>query len=355
MGNPIKIILYSIKEEFCSMAIKLAINGFGRIGRLTLRRIWEENESNVEIVAINDLTDNEFLAYLLKYDTAHGTFNHDIETTENGISIDGKEITVYSERDANDLPWGDLGVDIVLECTGFYATKEKSQAHINAGAKKVIISAPADAETKTIVYGVNEDIIEAEDKIISGASCTTNCLAPVVNVLEKEFGIKHGLMSTIHAYTSTQSLQDAPNGKKGNFRNGRAAAENAIPASTGAAKAVGRVIPSVNGKVDGTAIRIPIVTGSMTEFYSSLNTKVTVEEVNAAMEKYANPSFLYNTDDIVSSDIVGVPAGSIFDATQTKVIESEDGQLVKTVAWYDNEAGFVSQFVRLIEFFAAKQ
>ncbi|MER2293547.1 MAG: type I glyceraldehyde-3-phosphate dehydrogenase, partial [Aerococcus urinaeequi] len=183
----------------------------------------------------------------------------------------------------------------------------------------------------------------------------TNCLAPVVNVLEKEFGIKHGLMSTIHAYTSTQSLQDAPNGKKGNFRNGRAAAENAIPASTGAAKAVGRVIPSVNGKVDGTAIRIPIVTGSMTEFYSTLNTKVTVEEVNAAMEKYANPSFLYNTDDIVSSDIVGVPAGSIFDATQTKVIESEDGQLVKTVAWYDNEAGFVSQFVRLIEFFAAKQ
>lgn len=347
--------MYFFKEEFCSMAIKLAINGFGRIGRLTLRRIWEENESNVEIVAINDLTDNEFLAYLLKYDTAHGTFNHDIQTTDKGISIDGKEIAVYSERDANDLPWGDLGVDIVLECTGFYATKEKSQAHINAGAKKVIISAPADAETKTIVFGVNEDIIEADDTIISGASCTTNCLAPMVNVLEKEFGIKHGLMSTIHAYTATQSLQDGPNGNKGNYRNGRAAAENAIPASTGAAKAVGRVIPSVNGKVHGTAIRIPIVTGSMTEFYSVLDKKVTVEEVNEAMKKYATPSFTYNTDEIVSSDIVGVPAGSIFDATQTLVQESEEGQLVKTVAWYDNEAGFVSQFVRLIEYFAAKQ
>ncbi|MDN6385323.1 MAG: type I glyceraldehyde-3-phosphate dehydrogenase, partial [Alkalibacterium sp.] len=240
-----------------------------------------------------------------------------------------------------------LGIDIVLESTGFYVSKEASQAHLDAGAKRVLISAPAKGDLKTIVYGVNHEDIEANDTIVSAASCTTNCLAPMVNVLNKEFGIDSGLMSTIHAYTSTQSLQDSPGGRKS-----RAAAQNAIPASTGAAKAVGKVIPEVDGKIDGTAVRIPTVTGSMTELYSVLDKKVTEEEVNEMMKKYSSDAFVYNEDEIVSSDIIGMPAGSVFDSTLTKVIDGENGQLVKTVAWYDNEYGFTGNMVRTLEYFA---
>ncbi|MGO1918941.1 MAG: type I glyceraldehyde-3-phosphate dehydrogenase [Alkalibacterium gilvum] len=328
------------------MSVKVAINGFGRIGRLALRRILESG-SDLEVVAVNDLTDNEDLAYLFKYDTAQGTFPYDVKAKGDSLVIKGKEIKAYAEKDASKLPWSELGIDIVLESTGFYVSKEASQAHLDAGAKRVLISAPAKGDLKTIVYGVNHEDIEANDTIVSAASCTTNCLAPMVNVLNKEFGIDSGLMSTIHAYTSTQSLQDSPGGRKS-----RAAAQNAIPASTGAAKAVGKVIPEVDGKIDGTAVRIPTVTGSMTELYSVLDKKVTEEEVNEMMKKYSSDAFVYNEDEIVSSDIIGMPAGSVFDSTLTKVIDGENGQLVKTVAWYDNEYGFTGNMVRTLEYFA---
>ncbi|MDN6161184.1 MAG: type I glyceraldehyde-3-phosphate dehydrogenase [Atopostipes sp.] len=330
------------------MTVNVAINGFGRIGRLAYRRIKELGDTDLKVVAVNDLTSNDDLAYLLKYDTAQGTFPYEVKAEGDSIVIDGEEVKAYEEQDAADLPWGDLDIDIVLECTGFYNTQEKSQAHIDAGAEKVIISQPAkDSDTKMIVHGVNDDILEASDTIISAASCTTNCLAPMVDVLEKEYGIQHGLMSTIHAYTATQSLQDAPGGRKS-----RAGAQNAIPASTGAAKAVGVVIPEVDGIVDGTAIRIPTITGSIVELYTVLDEEVTEEEVNSAMKAAERGSFGYNEDQIVSSDVIGDPHGSIFDATQTKVQESDDGQLVKTVAWYDNEYGFTGNMVRLLEDFA---
>jgi len=329
------------------MSVKVAINGFGRIGRLALRRVLEM-DTELEVVAINDLTDNKDLAYLLKYDTAQGRFPHEVSVKGDALVVGGKEIKSFAEKDASQLPWGDLGIDIVLECTGFYVSKDKSQAHLDAGAKRVLISAPASGDLKTIVYGVNHETLESDDKIVSAASCTTNCLAPMVNVLNNEYGVNRGLMSTIHAYTATQAMQDAPGGRKN-----RAGAANAIPASTGAAKAVGKVIPAVNGKIDGTAVRIPTITGSMVELYSVLDKEVTVEEVNAAMEKASSSAFLYTEDEIVSSDVIGVPAGSIFDATQTKIMESEDGQLVKTVAWYDNEYGFTGNMVSTLEYFAS--
>lgn len=328
------------------MSVKVAINGFGRIGRLALRRILEI-DTELEVVAINDLTSNEDLAYLLKYDTAQGRFPHDVDVKGDALVVGGKEIKSFAEKDASKLPWGDLDIDIVLECTGFYVSKEASQAHVDAGAKRVLISAPAKGDLKTIVYGVNHELLESDDKIVSAASCTTNCLAPMVNVLNTEYGISRGLMSTIHAYTATQAMQDAPGGRKN-----RAGAANAIPASTGAAKAVGKVIPEVNGLIDGTAVRIPTITGSMVELYSVLKKDVTVEEVNAAMEKASSSAYLYTEDEIVSSDVIGVPAGSIFDATQTKIMDSEDGQLVKTVAWYDNEYGFTGNMVSTLEYFA---
>lgn len=330
------------------MSVKVAINGFGRIGRLAFRQMF--GAEGYEIVAINDLTDASMLAHLLKYDSAQGKYAlaDTVKVTDDSIIVDGKEIRIYAEKNAADLPWGELSVDVVLECTGFYCSKEKSQAHIDAGAKKVIISQPAkDQETKMIVHGVNDDTLEATDTIISAASCTTNCLAPMVNVLEAEYGIQHGLMSTIHAYTATQALQDSPGGRKS-----RAGAQNAIPASTGAAKAVGRVIPAVDGIVDGTAVRIPTITGSLVELYTVLDKEVTAEEINEAMKAAQNDSFAYNVDEIVSSDVIGDPHGSIFDATQTIVQESEKGQLVKTVAWYDNEYGFTGNMVRLLEDFA---
>ena len=329
------------------MSIKVAINGFGRIGRLALRRILE-SDTELEVVAINDLTDNDDLAYLLKYDTAQGRFKYTVEVENDDLVVDGKAIKSYAEKDASKLPWGELGIDIVLECTGFYASVDKAQAHIDAGAKRVLISAPAKGDLKTVVFGVNHEILTAEDKIVSAASCTTNCLAPMVKVLDEEFGVDRALMSTIHAYTATQGTQDAPGGRKS-----RAAAQNIIPASTGAAKAVGKVIPSVNGRIDGTALRVPVITGSVVELYSVLNKEVTVEEVNEAMNKYASESFLYNTDEIVSSDIIGVPAGSVFDATQTNIMIGEEGeQLVKTVAWYDNEYGFTGNMIRTLEYMA---
>ncbi|WP_151410568.1 type I glyceraldehyde-3-phosphate dehydrogenase [Anaerococcus sp. Marseille-P9784] len=332
------------------MTTKVAINGFGRIGRLTLRRI-AEIEQDIEVVAINDLIDKHGLAYAFKYDTAQGRFKGDFEETEDGFKVNGKEIKVFAERNPEDLPWADLGVDVVLECTGFFTEREKAEAHIKAGAKKVLISAPGKGDMKTIVFGVNHEILDGSETVVSAASCTTNCLAPMVNVLLKEFGFVTGQMSTIHAYTATQAIQDTPASKK-DLRGGRAAAQNTIPASTGAAKAVGKVIPEVEGKLDGTALRVPTITGSVTELYSILEKKVTVEQVNEAMKKYSNDAFAYETEDVVSSDIIGYPAGSIFDSQLTKVVENGDTQLVKTVAWYDNEAGYVSNLVRTLDYLA---
>ncbi|MBG9988646.1 type I glyceraldehyde-3-phosphate dehydrogenase [Aerococcaceae bacterium DSM 111176] len=328
------------------MAVKVAINGFGRIGRLALRRILEM-DTDLEVVAINDLTDNDDLAYLLKYDTAQGRFPYSVGVEGDDLVVDGKNIKSYEEKDAANLPWGDLGVDIVLECTGFYTSKEASQAHIDAGAKYVLISAPAKGDVKTVVYGVNHDVITAEDNIVSAASCTTNCLAPMVNALNKEFGIKSAVMTTVHAYTATQKLQDSPGGRKNR------AAANIIPASTGAAKAIGKVIPELDGKIDGAALRVPTITGSLTQVYAVLDKSVAgAEEVNEAVKKYASDAFVYNTDEIVSSDIIGFPAGSVYDATLTNVMGEGDDQIVQVNAWYDNEYGFVANMVSTLEHFA---
>lgn len=328
---------------------KIGINGFGRIGRLVLRRILEQQEA-VEVVAINDLTSPEMLAYLLKYDSNYGAFHGEVSVEGNALLVNGKKITVFAEKEAKNIPWGSLGVDVVIECTGFYTSAEKAQAHLDAGAGKVLISAPA-GEMKTIVYNVNHDTISAEDKIISVASCTTNCLAPMAKALHDSFGIKVGTMTTIHAYTGTQALVDGPRGK--DFRSSRAAAENIIPHSTGAAKAIGLVIPELTGKLKGHAQRVPTKTGSVTELVSILEKKVTVDEINAALQRACenNESFKYTDDQIVSTDVIGVPYGSIFDATQTEISEAGDVQLVKTVSWYDNEYGFVTQLVRVLHLY----
>ncbi len=329
------------------MAVKVAINGFGRIGRLALRRIMEI-DTDLEVVAINDLTDNDDLAYLLKYDTAQGRFPWSVEVKNDDLVVDGKTIKSYEEKDAADLPWADLGVDIVLECTGFYTSKDAAQAHIDAGAKYVLISAPASGDVKTVVYGVNHDIITADDKIVSAASCTTNCLAPMVNALHQEFGIESAVMTTVHAYTATQKLQDAPGGRKNR------AAANIIPASTGAAKAIGKVIPELDGKIDGAALRVPTITGSLTQLYAVLSKEVAnEEEVNEAVKKYASDAFVYETDEIVSGDIIGYPAGSVYDATLTKVMGEGEDQIVQVNAWYDNEYGFTANMVSTLEHFAS--
>ena len=336
------------------MTVKIGINGFGRIGRLAFRRIMDlgEKSSDIEVVAINDLTTPALLAHLLKYDSTHGTFDHEVSATDDSIVVDGKEYRVYAEPQAQNIPWvKNDGVDFVLECTGFYTSKAKSEAHLQAGAKRVLISAPAGSDLKTIVYGVNEDTLNADDKIVSAGSCTTNSLAPMVNALQKEFGIEVGTMTTIHAYTSTQMLLDGPV-RGGNFRSARAAAINIIPHSTGAAKAIGLVIPELNGKLNGHAQRVPVPDGSVTELVSILGKSVTADEVNAAMKKYESPSFAYNDNDLVSSDILGMTAGSIFDPTQTMVTTAGDKQLVKTVAWYDNEYSFTCQMVRTLLKFA---
>ena len=336
------------------MTVKIGINGFGRIGRLAFRRIMDLGEASkdIEVVAINDLTTPAMLAHLLKYDTTHGTFDHEVSATEDSLVVDGKKYRVYAEADAKNIPWvKNDGVDFVLECTGFYTSKAKSEAHLEAGAKRVLISAPAGNDLKTIVYSVNQDTLNADDKIVSAGSCTTNSLAPMANALNKEFGIEVGTMTTIHAYTATQKVLDGPD-RKANFRNARAAAENIIPHSTGAAKAIGLVLPELNGKLDGHAQRVPVKDGSETELVTILDKKVTAEEVNAAMKKYESPSFAYNADQIVSTDVLGMTAGSIFDPTQTQVITAGDKQLVKTVAWYDNEYSFTCQMVRTLLHFA---
>ncbi len=334
------------------MAVKVAINGFGRIGRLAFRQMF--GAEGYEIVAINDLTDPKMLAHLLKYDSSQGRYDgHTVEAAEGAIIVDGKKITIYSEPKAADLPWGKIGVDVVLECTGFYCSKEKSQAHIDAGAKKVVISAPAGNDLKTIVFSVNEDTLTAEDTIISAASCTTNCLAPMAKALNDFAPIQSGIMATIHAYTGDQMILDGPH-RKGDLRRARAGAVNIVPNSTGAAKAIGLVIPELNGKLIGSAQRVPVPTGSTTILTAVVKGKdITKEGINAAMKAAASESFGYNEDEIVSSDIIGIRYGSLFDATQTMVCKiSDDLYEVQVVSWYDNENSYTSQMVRTIKYFA---
>lgn len=328
--------------------VKVAINGFGRIGRLCFRETFGSEE--FDVVAINDLTDTHTLAHLLKYDSAQKRYEgHTVESTEDSIVVDGKKIRIYTEKDPSALPWKDLGVDVVFECTGFFTKKEDAEAHIKAGAKKVIISAPAKGDLKTIVFGVNENILDGSETIISAASCTTNCLAPIAKVLNDNYKIKYGLMTTIHAYTNDQNTLDAPH-KKGDLRRARAAAGNIVPNSTGAAAAIGLVIPELLGKLDGSAQRVPVITGSLVELTCVVDKKVTVEEINATMKKNANSTLGYTEDEIVSSDVIGIRYGSLFDATQTKVLNTPDGQLVKIVSWYDNEMSYTCQMVRTAKY-----
>ena len=303
-----------------------------------------------DVVAINDLTDAHMLAHLFKYDSAQGRFEGTIEVKEDAFVVNGKEIKTFAKANPEELPWGELGVDVVLECTGFFTKKEKAEAHIKAGAKKVVISAPATGDLKTVVYNVNHDILDGTETVISGASCTTNCLAPMAKVLEDNFGIVEGLMTAIHAYTNDQNTLDGPH-RKGDLRRARAAAANIVPNTTGAAKAIGLVIPSLKGKLDGAAQRVPVITGSITELVSVLAKPVTVEEINAAMKAASNESFGYTEEELVSSDIIGINYGSLFDATQTRVMTVGDKQLVKTVAWYDNEMSYTSQLIRTLKKF----
>ena len=332
--------------------VKVAINGFGRIGRLALRKLMEQTDK-FEVVAINDLTDAKTLAHLFKYDSAQGRFNGEIEVKEGAFVVNGKEIKVTAKSNPAELPWGELGVDVVLECTGFFASKEKASAHLTAGAKKVVISAPAGNDLPTVVYNVNHDILDGSEDVISGASCTTNCLAPMAKALNDNFGLNKGFMTTIHAYTNDQNTLDAPH-KKGDLRRARAAAANIVPNSTGAAKAIGLVIPELAGKLDGNAQRVPVITGSLTELVCTLDKKVTVEEVNAAMKAASNESFGYTEDPIVSSDVIGISFGSLFDATQTKIMEVDGQQLVKVASWYDNEASYTNQLIRTLKCLVSK-
>ena len=336
------------------MAVKVAINGFGRIGRLAFRQMF--GAEGYEIVAINDLTSPKMLAHLLKYDTAQGRYDGHTVTADDEagtITVDGKTLKIYAEKDAANCPWGELGVDVVLECTGFYCSTEKSMAHINAGAKKVVISAPAGKDLKTIVYSVNEKTLTADDKIISAASCTTNCLAPMAKALNDYAPIESGIMTTVHAYTGDQMILDGPH-RKGDLRRARAGAQNIVPNSTGAAKAIGLVIPELNGKLIGSAQRVPTCTGSTTILVAVVKGKdITAEGINAAMKAASSASFGYNEDAIVSSDVIGITYGSLFDATQTMVAKIDDDTYqVQVVSWYDNENSYTSQMVRTIKYFA---
>ena len=334
------------------MSVKVAINGFGRIGRLAFRQMF--GAEGYDVVAINDLTSPKMLAHLLKYDTAQGRYDgHTVEAGEDSITVDGKVITIYKNANPAELPWGELGVDVVLECTGFFTSKDKASAHLQAGAKKVVISAPAGNDLKTIVFSVNENTLTAEDQIISAASCTTNCLAPMAKALNDYAPIQSGIMSTIHAYTGDQMILDGPH-RKGDLRRARAGAANIVPNSTGAAKAIGLVIPELNGKLIGSAQRVPVPTGSTTILTAVVKGEnVTKEGINAAMKAASNESFGYNEDEIVSSDIVGMRFGSLFDATQTMVLPLENGTTeVQVVSWYDNENSYTSQMVRTIKYFS---
>ena len=333
--------------------IKVAINGFGRIGRLVFRLM--DNDPNFEVVAINDLTDAEQLAYLLKYDTNHRNYKtDDISFVDNKIVVSGREITVYAEKDPSLLPWGSLGVDVVFECTGVFTSYEKSMAHITAGAKKVIISAPAKGDLKTIVYNVNHESLDGSEQIISAASCTTNCLAPVLNVIDNVFGVEKGYMTTVHAYTNDQATLDIAHKKGIKARRGRACAANIVPATTGAASAIGSVLPNLKGKLDGAAMRVPVPTGSVVDLTLELKRNVTVEEVNDAFKKYANETLKFTMDPIVSSDVIGLGYGSIVDGLSTNVLEVNGRQLVKIVAWYDNEMGYSTQMVRTAKYLMTK-
>lgn len=329
--------------------VKVAINGFGRIGRLAYRQIF--NMDGIDVVAINDLTSPQVLAHLLKYDSAQGRFNATVTHTDNSLICNGNEVTIYAQKDPSQIPWAKHDVDVVLECTGFFTDAEKAHAHITAGAKRVVISAPATGNLKTVVFNVNHNILDGTETVISCASCTTNCLAPMAQVLENTYGINAGLMLTVHAYTNDQNTLDAPH-PKGDLRRARAAAANIVPNSTGAAKAIGLVLPSLKGKLDGSAQRVPTITGSLTELTATLAKKTSIEEINAAMKAAANESFGYTEDEIVSSDIIGTHFGSLFDATQTRVITVGETQIVKTVAWYDNEMSYTSQLVRTVKYFA---
>ena len=335
------------------MSVKVAINGFGLIGRLAFRQMF--GAEGYEIVAINDLTSPKMLAHLLKYDSAQGRYEkaETVVAGEDSITVDGKTIKIYAEKDAKDLPWGEIGVDVVLECTGFYTSKDKAQAHIDAGAKKVVISAPAGSDLKTVVFGVNEDILTADDKIISAASCTTNCLAPMAKALNEYAPIQSGIMTTVHAYTGDQMLLDGPH-RKGDLRRARAAAVSIVPNSTGAAKAIGLVIPELNGKLIGSAKRVPVPTGSTTILVAVVKgNDVTVEGINEKMKSVANQSYGYTDELLVSSDIIGITYGSLFDSTQTMVTKIEEGLYqVQVVSWYDNENSYTSQMVRTIKYFA---
>ena len=336
------------------MSVKVAINGFGRIGRLAFRQMF--GAEGYEVVAINDLTSPKMLAHLLKYDSAQGRYAlcDKVEAGEDSITVDGKTIKIYAEKDAKDLPWGEIGVDVVLECTGFYCSKDKSQAHIDAGAKKVVISAPAGKDLKTIVFSVNENTLDSSDTIISAASCTTNCLAPMANTLNKYAEIQSGIMTTVHAFTGDQMVLDGPH-RKGDLRRARAAAVNIVPNSTGAAKAIGLVIPELNGKLIGSAPRVPVPTGSTTILVAVVKGEnVTVDGINAAMKAASSDSFGYTEEPLVSSDIIGITYGSLFDATQTMVTEIGNGLYqVQVVSWYDNENSYTSQMVRTIKYFAS--
>lgn len=327
---------------------KIAINGFGRIGRLFFREMY--HQQGAEIVAINDLTSPVVLAHLLKYDTAQGRFDATVTASADAIFVNGQEIKVYAKKNPAEIPWAQHAVDVVLESTGFFTNKDTAAAHLQAGAKKVLISAPATGDLKTIVYNVNHQTLDGTENIICCASCTTNCLAPMAQVLDDTFGIVNGLMTTIHAYTNDQNIQDAPHAK-GDLRRARAAAQSIIPTSTGAAKAIAFVLPNLKGKLDGTSQRVPVIAGSLTELTVTLNKKVTVDEINAAMKAATNESFGYNTDEIVSSDVIGISYGSLFDATQTKVLSAGDQQIVRVVSWYDNEMSYVSQLVRTVKYF----
>jgi glyceraldehyde 3-phosphate dehydrogenase len=331
--------------------IKVAINGFGRIGRLVYRQIY--NMQGIDVVAINDLTSPATLAHLLKYDSAQGRFPQTVTNTDNSIVVNGDTVRVYAQKDPAQIPWGDHQVDVVLECTGFFTDKDKAMAHITAGAKRVVISAPATGDLKTIVFNVNHDILDGTETVISCASCTTNCLAPMAKALNDHYGIVTGIMTTIHAYTNDQNTLDAPH-PKNDLRRGRAAAANIVPNSTGAAKAIGLVLPELKGKLDGSAQRVPTITGSLTELTCILNKKTSADEINAIMKAAANESYGYTEDEIVSTDVIGTTFGSLFDATQTKVMTVGDTQLVKTVSWYDNENSYVSQLVRTLHYFASK-
>ncbi len=331
------------------MAVKVAINGFGRIGRLAFRLMFDNKD--YEIVALNDLTDSETLSYLLKYDSAQGGYKQDsISCADGEITVDGKTIKIYAEKDPENLPWGKLDVDVVLECTGFFTSEEKASKHIKAGAKKVVISAPAKGDLKTIVYNVNHDILDGSEKIISGASCTTNCLAPVAKVMNDNFGIVKGFMTTVHAYTNDQSTLDTPHSKGIKARRGRAAAANIVPASTGAAVAVGKVLPELNGKLDGMALRVPTITGSVVDIVLELEKNVTVEQVNDALEKAANETLGFTYDPIVSTDVIGTKFGSLVDGLSTRILEVDGKQMVKIITWYDNEMSYTAQMVRTIKY-----